>query len=45
MKRADELAVITKAYDLAREMTQRTRRLPRGLKFVLGGRVAALAPS
>jgi len=34
-----ELAVISKAYDLAREMTQRTRKLPRDLKFVLGDRM------
>ena len=36
---ADELPVISKAFDLAREMTQRTRKLPRDLKFVLGDRM------
>ncbi len=36
---ADELIVITRAFDLAREMTQRTRKLPRDLKFVLGDRM------
>ena len=35
----NELAVISKAFDLAREMTQRTRKLPRDLKFVLGDRI------
>jgi hypothetical protein len=35
----DELPAITKAFDLAREMTQRTRKLPRDLKFVLGDRM------
>jgi hypothetical protein len=39
----DELAVITKAFDLAREMTERTRKLPRDLKFVLGDRMLATA--
>jgi four helix bundle protein len=34
-----ELPVIQKAFDLAREMTQRTRKLPRDLKFVLGDRI------
>ena len=38
---AQELPVITKAFDLAREMTQRTRKLPRDLKFVLGDRMLA----
>ena len=37
--RSDELVVITRAFDLAREMTQRTRKLPRDLKFVLGDRM------
>lgn len=37
--RAGELVVITKAFDLAREMTTRTRKLPRDLKFVLGDRM------
>jgi hypothetical protein len=36
---SEELVVITKAFDLAREMTQRTRKLPRDLKFVLGDRM------
>lgn len=31
--------MLTKAFDLAREMTQRTRKLPRDLKFVLGDRM------
>ena len=35
----EELVVITKAYDLAREMTVRTRKLPRDVKFVLGDRI------
>ena len=39
----NELAVITKAFDLAREMTERTRKLPRDLKFVLGDRMLATA--
>ncbi len=38
-----ELAVIAKAFDLAREMTQRTRKLPRDLKFVLGDRMLTTA--
>jgi hypothetical protein len=37
----DELVVITKAFDLCREMTQRTRKLPRDLRFVLGDRMLA----
>ena len=36
---SNDLSVITKAYDLAREMTKRTRKLPRDLKFVLGDRM------
>jgi hypothetical protein len=39
MPRTEELVVITRAFDLAREMTQRTRKLPRDLKFVLGDRM------
>ncbi len=35
----DDLIVITRAYDLCREMTQRVRKLPRDLKFVLGDRM------
>ena len=38
-EKSEELVVITKAFDLAREMTQRTRKLPRDLKFVLGDRM------
>ena len=34
-----DLPVIAKAFDLCREMTQRTRKLPRDLKFVLGDRM------
>ena len=30
-----------KAFDLAREMTRRTRKMPRDLKFVLGDRMLA----
>ena len=36
---ADELPVIARAFDLAREMTERTRKLPRDVKFVLGDRM------
>jgi hypothetical protein len=39
----EELPVIQKAYDLAREMTQRTRKFPRDLRFVLGDRMLATA--
>lgn len=39
--RKPELPVLLKAFDLAREMTQRTRKLPRDLKFVLGDRMLA----
>lgn len=35
----NELVIITKAFDLCREITQRTRKLPRDLKFVLGDRI------
>jgi len=38
-KKTEELTIITKAFDLTREMTQRTRKLPRDLKFVLGDRM------
>ena len=38
-RHGDELVVITKAFELAREMTQRTRKIPRDLKFVLGDRI------
>jgi len=34
-----ELLAITKAYDLARELTQRVRKFPRDLRFVLGDRL------
>ncbi len=37
--RHDELPVILKAYDLAREMTARAQKLPRDVKFVLGDRM------
>jgi len=37
----EELPVITKAFDLAREMTERTRKFPRDLRFVLGDRILA----
>jgi hypothetical protein len=36
-----ELPVIAKALDLAREMTDRVRRFPRDLRFVLGDRILA----
>jgi hypothetical protein len=38
-KSESELAVIAKAFDLAGEMTQRTRKLPRDLKFLLCDRI------
>ena len=34
-----ELLVITRAFELVRELTRRTRKLPRDLKFVLGDRI------
>ena len=37
--RQTELPAILKAYDLAREMTQRAQKLPRDVKFVLGDRM------
>jgi hypothetical protein len=37
----EELPVIAKAYELAREMTRRTRKFPRDLRFVLGDRLLA----
>jgi len=37
--RPEELTVITKAYDLMREMTRRVAKLPRDYKFVLGDRI------
>lgn len=37
--KAEELTVITKAYDLMREMTRRVAKLPRDYKFVLGDRI------
>jgi hypothetical protein len=36
-----ELPVIAKAFDLAKEMTERTRKFPRDLRFVLGDRMLA----
>jgi len=35
----DEMLVITRAYDLVREVTDRVRRFPRDLRFVLGDRM------
>ncbi len=35
----NELPVITRSYELVREMTRRTGKLPRDLKFVLGDRI------
>ena len=35
----EELTMITKAYDLMREMTRRVAKLPRDYKFVLGDRI------
>jgi hypothetical protein len=35
MKPSGELTVITKAYDLALELTDRVRKFPRDLRFVL----------
>jgi len=35
----EELPVIAKAFDLARELTRRSRKLPRDLRFVLGDRM------
>ena len=37
----EELPVIAKAFDLAKEMTERTRKFPRDLRFVLGDRILA----
>ena len=37
----DELPVIAKCFDLAKEMTERTRKFPRDLRFVLGDRILA----
>jgi len=34
-----ELLVISRAYDLARELTQRVRKFPRDVKFTLGDRI------
>ena len=36
---AEELVVISKAFDLAKELTERTRKFPRDLRFVLGDRM------
>ena len=36
---AEELVVITKTYDLVRELTQRVGKFPRDHKFLLGDRV------
>jgi len=37
----EELPVIAKCFDLAKEMTERTRKFPRDLRFVLGDRILA----
>ena len=37
--RAQELVVITKAYDLVREMTRRVGKFPRDFRFLLGDRM------
>ena len=42
-KTGTELVVITKAYDLVRELTRRVRRLPRDARFVLGDRIIGTA--
>ncbi len=39
----DELIVLTKAYDLVRELMTRVDRYPRGHKFLLGDRTLASA--
>lgn len=39
MKPSGELLVITTAYDLALELTERVRKFPRDLRFVLGDRI------
>ena len=38
-KTPDELVAITKAYDLAREMTRRVGKFPRDFRFLLGDRI------
>ncbi len=35
----EELTVITKAYDLVRELTQRVGKFPRDYRFLLGDRI------
>ena len=40
---SDELIAITKAYDLAREVTHRVLKYPRSHRFVLGDRTLAAA--
>ena len=40
---ADELLVITKMYDLVRELTMRVRKFPRDFKYVLGDRILGAA--
>ena len=40
---AVELTVITKAYDLVRELTRRTAKFPRDYKFLLGDRILVAA--
>ena len=39
----EELPIIAKAFDLAKEMTERTRKFPRDLRFVLGDRILSTA--
>ena len=36
---SEELLVITKMYDLVRELTMRVRKFPRDFRFVLGDRI------
>lgn len=38
-RQAEELLVITKMYDLVRELTTRVRKFPRDFRFVLGDRI------
>jgi len=38
-RQSEELLVITKMYDLVRELTGRVRKFPRDFRFVLGDRI------
>ena len=38
-RQSEELLVITKMYDLVRELTVRVRKFPRDFRFVLGDRI------